>query len=81
MDGFTDESRPDTEILQLLGLCLNNNDFVFDKKDYLQIQVRLRSLDDIIGATLHVHESFQDFTQTLNNHHPSIKIRGDWIRK
>lgn len=38
MDSFPDDLRPDAEILQLLGLRLNNHDFVFDKKDYLQVQ-------------------------------------------
>lgn len=30
--------RPDAEILQLLEICLTNNDFQFDNKAYLQME-------------------------------------------
>ncbi|KAG7463118.1 hypothetical protein JOB18_046451, partial [Solea senegalensis] len=32
-----DKDRPDQEILQLLELCINNNDFLFNNKFYLQV--------------------------------------------
>lgn len=35
---YPDAKRPDTEILQLLKLCLTNNDFQFDNNYYLQVE-------------------------------------------
>ncbi|KAG7467708.1 hypothetical protein JOB18_018490, partial [Solea senegalensis] len=32
-----DKDRPDSELLQLLELCLNNNDFLFNNQFYLQV--------------------------------------------
>lgn len=37
MDRFPDPSRPNREIIQLLRIYLNNNDFIFDD-NYLQVQ-------------------------------------------
>lgn len=34
---FPDSHRPDSAILQLLSLCLRNNDFTFNNQHYLQI--------------------------------------------
>ncbi|XP_053723021.1 uncharacterized protein LOC128764215 isoform X2 [Synchiropus splendidus] len=36
-DRFPDPSRPDRELLQLIKICLSNNDFSFNNKQYLQI--------------------------------------------
>lgn len=104
---YPDRSRPDQEILQLLSLCLNNNDFNFNNQQYLQVSGTamghryapsyaniymsewerealpkcthqplffFRFLDDIIGIWTHSSQHFQDFINTLNNHHPSITV-------
>lgn len=36
-----------------------------------------RFLDDIVGAWSHGRDSFLEFVEILNNHHPSIKIKYD----
>ena len=38
MERFPDKSRPDTEVLKLLEICLKCNEFMFDDKHYLQVQ-------------------------------------------
>lgn len=105
---YPDPSRPNKEILQLLKICVNNNDFLFDDRWFLQVEgtamghryapsyanlymsewerealakcplkplLYLRFLDDIIGIWPHSEDSFYQFTEILNNHHPSIKIK------
>lgn len=37
-DCYPDRSRPDSDILKLLEICLKGNDFIFDDKHYLQVQ-------------------------------------------
>lgn len=103
-----DPKRPDLEILQLLKLGLEKNDFEFNDKWYLQTSgtamgkkfapsyanifmahfekealakcphkplVYVRFLDDIFIIWTHSREQFDDFFQTLNEHHPSIKLK------
>lgn len=36
-DKYPDNNRPDSELLQLLEICLKNNDFEFNNKQYLQV--------------------------------------------
>lgn len=38
MKEFTEENRPDTEILELLEIALKNNDFLFGSRRFLQIK-------------------------------------------
>ena len=103
-----DNNRPDKEIIQLLTTCLNNNDFSFNNKQFLQIHgtamgqryapsyaniymsewerealakcthkplTYLRFLDDIFCIWQHDISLFSDFIDTLNSHHPSIKVK------
>lgn len=105
---YPDSTRPDTELLQLLTICLNNNDFSFNNQHFLQVNgtamgqryapsyanlymsewerealakcdlkplFYFRFLDDIIGAWPHDVALFPDFINTLNSHHPSIKLK------
>lgn len=105
---YPDRNRPDREIIALLEICLNNNDFVFNNQHFLQIHgtamgqryapsyaniymanweqealekctlkplVYLRYLDDIFGIWTHDVSLFPEFINTLNNHHPSIKVK------
>ena len=101
-------SRPDLEILELLKLCLENNDFEFNGNWFLQISgtamgkkfapsyanifmaewekaafnscqllplVYLRFLDDIFLIWTYSKDEFDQFIQTLNNFHPSVKLK------
>ncbi|XP_029282304.1 uncharacterized protein LOC115004773 [Cottoperca gobio] len=34
---YPDKHRPDSELLQLLSICLNNNDFLFNNNHFLQV--------------------------------------------
>lgn len=38
MNKYQDGSKPENNILKLLTICLNSNDFVFDYKHFLQVQ-------------------------------------------
>ena len=102
--------RPDQEILDLLKLSLENNDFQFNGDWYLQIWgtamgkkfapnyanlfmanweaealktcekqplVYLRFLDDIFVIWTHSEADFWTFFETLNSHHPSIKLKSE----
>ena len=103
-----DEKRPDKEILELLKLSLENNDFMFNEEWYLQIwgtamgkkfapnyaniflanwekealkkcsklpDCYFRYLDDIFIIWSHTKEEFWQFFNTLNSHHPTIKLK------
>lgn len=100
--------RPDQEVLELLQLCLENNDFIFNKEWYLQTygtpmgrkfapnyanlfmaqwekealakcpllpDCYLRFLDDIFLVWPHSEQEFWTFFNTLNDHHPTIKLK------
>lgn len=104
----SDTKRPDQEILDLLKICLENNDFMFNGEWFLQIwgtamgkkfapnyanivlalweagalskcslkpDIFLRYLDDIFLVWSHSEEEFWQFFETLNNHHPTIKLK------
>ena len=101
-------NRPDQEILELLQLCLENNDFIFNKEWFLQTygtpmgrkfapnyanlfmahwekealakcplqpDCYLRFLDDIFMVWPHSEQEFWTFFKTLNDHHPTIKLK------
>ena len=103
-----DTKRPDKQILDLLKICLENNDFIFNKEWYLQIYgtamgkkfapnyanifmahweeealskcklkplCYFRFLDDIFIIWTHTEKEFWDFFNTLNDHHPTIKLK------
>lgn len=103
-----DNGRPDQEILELLKLNLENNDFQFDNDWYVQVMgtamgkkfapnyanifmagwerevlakcaksplTYLRYLDDIFIIWPHSRAEFEEFFNTLNNSHPSIKLK------
>jgi len=103
-----DPNRPDQALLELLQICLENNDFQFDKEWFLQIwgtamgkkfapnyanlflakweklalskcnkhpKCFLRFLDDIFIIWEHSEEEFWEFFNTLNNQHPTIKLK------
>ena len=103
-----DPKRPDKEILDLLKICLENNDFTFNGEWFLQTwgtsmgrrfapnyanlflalwekaallkcplkpDVYLRFLDDIFIVWSHSEEEFWQFFNTLNSHHPTIKLK------
>lgn len=44
----------------------------------LQPVFYLRFLDDIVGAWTHGEDAFHQFVQTLNTHHPSIKLKYEY---
>lgn len=102
------QDRPDEEVLELLKICLENNDFIFNKEWFLQIfgtamgrkfapnyanlfmaqwekealakctlkpDCYFRFLDDIFAVWSHSEEEFWNFFNTLNNHHPTIKLK------
>jgi len=106
--------RPDQEILELLKICLENNDFIFNKEWFLQIygtamgrkfapnfanlfmaqwekealakctlqpDCFLRFLDDIFIVWPHSEEEFYKFFNTLNDHHPTIKLKATLHRQ
>jgi hypothetical protein len=102
------QDRPDEEVLELLKICLENNDFIFKNEWFLQIfgtamgrkfapnyanlfmaqwekealakctlqpDCYFRFLDDIFAVWPHSEEEFWTFFNTLNNHHPTIKLK------
>jgi len=106
--------RPDQEIFELLKICLENNDFIFNKEWFLQIygtamgrkfapnfanlfmaqwekealakctlqpDCFLRFLDDIFIVWPHSEEDFWKFFNTLNDHHPTIKLKATLHRQ
>ncbi len=103
-----DPKRPDLQILELLEICLENNDFMFNGEWFLQTygtamgrkfapnyanlflaqwekealskctllpDCYLRFLDDIFIIWPHSEQEFWTFFNTLNNHHPTIKLK------
>lgn len=105
---YPDKKRPDKELLQLLEINLNYNDFEFNADYYLQVKGTAmgkkfapayanifmanweegalakspkkplryyRYLDDIFGIWTHSTQDFTQFTEILNNHSPSIKLK------
>ena len=103
-----DPNRPSSEILKLLELCLQNNDFLFNGEWFLQTfgtamgkkfapnyanlflaqweksalaqcalkpDCYFRYLDDIFLIWSHSIDDFWTFFNTLNNHHPTIKLK------
>lgn len=109
-----DPLRPDSDIMELLRINLECNDFCFNDKWYLQIkgtamgkrfspayaniymakwekdafqkcnklpQAYYRYLDDIWGIWNHSQAEFEDFINTLNQHHPSITIKPSTSQK
>lgn len=105
---YPDRNRPETQILKLLEISLNKNDFEFEEHHYLQIKGTamgkrfapayadiymahweatvfpkcthkpthyFRYLDDIWGTWTHGPQAFQEFINTLNTHHRSIKLK------
>ena len=113
-DANPNTKRPNKQILQLLKLCLENNDFIFNKEWYLQIYgtamgkkfapnyanifmanweeealkkctlkplCYFRFLDDIFIIWTHSEQEFWTFFNTLNDHHPTIKLKATFHKQ
>ena len=109
-DRYPDPKRPDKQILDLLKINLEYNDFEFNGKWYLQTwgtamgkkfapnyanlfladwerevlekaplkpKFYRRFLDDIFMIWEHSEESFHEFVNLLNTHHPSITVKAE----